>query len=115
MCYSKDIVFREDYRYDWAYYLSDKVVKSDDINVVASYTQSQVFKAFLGWWCSKVVGYDLDVCKNLTVTDLLAVLPEKVDLAAIHRFNCMSVPLCTGLGYTVFPIDTTEEQRCKCK
>ncbi len=113
MCYSKDVVFREDYRYDWAYYLSDKVIKSDDINIVASQTQSQVFKTFLCWWCNKVVGYDLDVCKNLTVTDLLAVLPEKVDLAAIHRFNCMSVPLCTGLGYTVFPIDTAEEQRCK--
>ena len=113
MCYSKNVVFREDYRYDWAYYLSDKVIKSDDINIVASYTHSKVFKAFLCWQCNKVVGYDLDVCKNLPATDLLAVLSEKVDLAAIHRFNCMSILLCTQWGHTVFTVNTTEEQRCK--
>lgn len=113
MCYSKDIVFREGYMYDWAYYLSDKVVKSEDINKVVAYTQNQVLKAFLDWWCSILVGYDLSICKNITITDLLAVLPEKVDLSAIHRFNLMSVSLCTRLGYTAFPTDTTEDQRCR--
>lgn len=113
MCYSKDIVFRGDYRYDWAYYLSDKVVESDNINTVVSFTQNQVLKAFLDWLCNKVVGYDLDTCRNLTITDLLATLPEKIELAVIQQFNSISVPLCTRLGYTVFPVDTIEEQRCK--
>lgn len=113
ICYSTDIVFRNTQRYDWNYYLSDKVVKSEDMNTIFTYTQSHVVKAFLDWWCNKLVGYEFDMCKNMWDTDLVEILPEKVDLSAIHQFNLMSVSICNRLGYAVFPIETTEEQRCK--
>ena len=113
ICYSKDIVFRATQKYDWNYYHSDKVVKSEDMNIIVTYTQSHVLKAFLDWWCNKLVGYELSMCKNMCDTDLIDILPEKVDLSVIHQFNIMSVSICNRLGYTVFPTDTTEEQRCK--
>ena len=113
MCYSKDIVFRDSHKYDWAYYLSDKVVKSENKDIVIAYTQEQVLRAFLCWWCNKVIGYSIVSCKEMSVADMIIMMPNEIDLSAIHQFNSMSMSLCNRLGYTVFPIDTTEEQRCK--
>lgn len=113
MCYSKDIVFRGSYKYDWAYFLSDKIVKSENKDIVVAYTQDQVLRAFLCWWCNKVIGYSIVSCKEMSVADMIIMMPNEIDLSAIHQFNSMSMYLCTRLGYTVFPVDTTEEQRCK--
>lgn len=101
--------------------MSEDVIKDMKVLVVAVCAFAVVVSACIGMYTykryenTKAVNYaaELDMCKNMWDTDLVEILPEKVDLSAIHQFNLMSVSICNQLGYAVFPIETTEEQRCK--
>ena len=108
LCYAKDIVFREIYSYDRAYFLSSKVVKSSNIMVIKVYIQSQVFEMFVQWLYS--CKYNPNSVSKISV-DEIVILFEEVGLEYIAYFNSMLSNKCIKYGYTVYPNDTVEEYR----